>query len=71
MEATATTELTHLVEQYIAAMTSEDYPDPEPVTRLVEVGATEEDIDAIQDYACGDSPFMDVAELVSHLSAGN
>ena len=55
----------------IAAMTSEDYPDPEPVTRLVEVGATEEDIDAIQDYAFGDSPFMDVAELVSHLSAGN
>ena len=71
MEATATTELTDLVEQYIAAMTSEDYPDPEPVTRLVEVGATEEDIDAIQDYAFGDSPFMDVAELVSHLSAGN
>lgn len=72
MEATHRTNLTAAVEAHVTALTDELGALPESTeSRLVGLGATEQDLDAVADFAFGDSPFQSVGDLVDHLDANN
>lgn len=72
MEATHRTNLTNAVAAHVTAITDELGEFPESTaSRLVGLGATEADLDAVMDFALGDSPFDSVGDLVDHLDANN